>query len=86
MGFVEGDKARNGFHQRIHVTRHGKVYDITDFASRHPGGKDILLKHLGQDVDEVMKNSEIHNHSKAAYSILDKYYIGPECALVEEVN
>ncbi|KAI1370330.1 FMN-dependent dehydrogenase-domain-containing protein [Hypoxylon crocopeplum] len=28
---------------------HGKVYDITSFISKHPGGRSILLKNAGQD-------------------------------------
>ena len=88
MGFVEGDKGRNGLthHQRILVTRHGKVYDVTDFASRHPGGKDLLLKHSGRDVDELMGSADSHVHSKAAYSIMEKYYVGPEGEVREEVE
>jgi predicted heme/steroid binding protein len=28
----------------------GQVYDVTDFASEHPGGKAILLSNAGTDV------------------------------------
>ncbi|KAI1403463.1 FMN-dependent dehydrogenase-domain-containing protein [Hypoxylon fuscum] len=28
---------------------HGKVYDITSFVPKHPGGRSILLKNAGQD-------------------------------------
>lgn len=27
----------------------GKVYDVTEFLSEHPGGSSILLKHAGRD-------------------------------------
>jgi len=27
----------------------GNVYDVTNFQNSHPGGKDILVKHAGQD-------------------------------------
>ena len=88
MGFVETDRAKgqNGFHQRIHVTRGGNVYDVTDFAKRHPGGRELLLKHNGQDIEDIMQSQDSHVHSKAAYTILDKYYVGPESALREEVR
>jgi L-lactate dehydrogenase (cytochrome) len=28
---------------------HGRVYDLTNFLSQHPGGSAILLKHSGSD-------------------------------------
>ncbi|KAI1411304.1 FMN-dependent dehydrogenase-domain-containing protein [Hypoxylon sp. FL1857] len=32
---------------------HGKVYDITTFVPKHPGGRSILLKNAGQDASEA---------------------------------
>lgn len=53
------------------------VYDVTDFATRHPGGVDNLTKHAGDDITDVMSAvSGPHNHSDAAYAILKKYRIG----------
>lgn len=49
---------------------------MTDFVGRHPGGGDILKKHSGEDVTQVMKSHDTHEHSHAAYRILYKYYIG----------
>ncbi|KAI2616339.1 FMN-dependent dehydrogenase-domain-containing protein [Hypoxylon sp. NC1633] len=31
------------------IVLHGKVYDITSFVSKHPGGRSILLQNAGQD-------------------------------------
>ena len=61
---------------RTCVLSNGKVYDVTDFVNRHPGGADILKKHSGEDVTQVMKTHDIHEHSASAYRILDKYFIG----------
>ena len=61
---------------RTCVLSNGKVYDVTDFVARHPGGGDILKKHSGEDVTQVMKTHDSHEHSASAYRILDKYYIG----------
>ncbi|BAM81668.1 similar to fatty acid hydroxylase [Cyanidioschyzon merolae strain 10D] len=57
----------------------GGVYDVTGFLRYHPGGRDVLLKRLGEDVTSVM-NGELkggHEHSSAAYKILQQYYVGP---------
>ncbi|XP_041375848.1 fatty acid 2-hydroxylase-like [Gigantopelta aegis] len=61
---------------RMLVTHDGKVYDITDFADKHPGGRDILLEQEGRDVTETMKRIDPHHHSDGAYAILKEYYVG----------
>lgn len=58
---------------RIRVTRAGKEYNITDFVDRHPGGREVLERHNGQDIEQVMQSSFSHTHSQAAYTILEKY-------------
>lgn len=58
------------------VIHGGKVYNISDFIERHPGGKDILLNNSGQDVTNTMSDEKVHKHSKIAYGWLHKYYIG----------
>jgi len=58
------------------VIHAGKVYDISDFVERHPGGKDILLKNSGKDITRMMTEDHVHKHSKIAYGWLHKYYIG----------
>ena len=61
---------------RLCVVNDGKVYDITDFVSKHPGGREILEEHSGQDVTQAMKTHDSHEHTSTAYKMLDKYYIG----------
>lgn len=53
------------------------MYDVSSFATRHPGGREVLEKYNGQDVEKIMQDSGVHLHSKAAYTILEKYLIGP---------
>lgn len=31
------------------IILHGKVYDVTNFLKEHPGGKNVILAHAGQD-------------------------------------
>lgn len=58
------------------VSREGKVYDVTKFLDDHPGGDDFILKYAGQDIGEVMKDPEEHEHSESAYDMLDEFLIG----------
>ena len=58
------------------VIYEGKVYDITDFISSHPGGDRILLEYSGADITNVLANLRMHVHSQAAYELLSDYYIG----------
>ena len=53
-----------------------KVYDVSEFLERHPGGKDILLAYAGQDVTVLMTQEELHKHTTFAYGWLGKYLIG----------
>jgi 4-hydroxysphinganine ceramide fatty acyl 2-hydroxylase len=60
------------------LSRHGKVYNVSKFINDHPGGDDIILKYAGKDVAGVMagKDGERHEHSDAAYEMLEEYQIG----------
>jgi 4-hydroxysphinganine ceramide fatty acyl 2-hydroxylase len=53
-----------------------KVYNVTEFIQDHPGGDDLILDYAGQDVTQVMKDVLEHDHSDAAYEILEEYLIG----------
>ncbi|VDI02045.1 fatty acid 2-hydroxylase-like [Mytilus galloprovincialis] len=61
--------------ERIVIFESDNVYDVTEFADRHPGGKKYLEEHCGQDVSQLMQKDP-HIHSKAAYSMMKKYCIG----------
>lgn len=37
----------------VWVTINGKVYDLTNFLSRHPGGAKIIMKHAGKDASKL---------------------------------
>uniref|UniRef100_A0A1I8BTW1 Cytochrome b5 heme-binding domain-containing protein n=1 Tax=Meloidogyne hapla TaxID=6305 RepID=A0A1I8BTW1_MELHA len=64
--------------QPLLVSLDGKLFDITEFASRHPGGEKILQIAAGSDVGQFLRGEEellgfIHEHSLAAYDILERY-------------
>ncbi|KAM9983719.1 hypothetical protein ACTFIY_000450 [Dictyostelium cf. discoideum] len=54
----------------------GQVYDITSFIYDHPGGSDILVEHLGEDISDVFIDGQLHEHSLVAYNMLKQYSIG----------
>jgi len=56
----------------------GRVYDVTKFIARHPGGK-ALLEGCGQDATILFLTRPMGSgteHSNRAKSMLDDYYIG----------
>ncbi|KAJ1680218.1 fatty acid alpha-hydroxylase [Spiromyces aspiralis] len=58
------------------VIRRNKVYDLTGFASDHPGGYDWILQYAGHDITDVLRDSDIHPHTVQAYRVLKDFYIG----------
>ncbi|KAK2554715.1 Acyl-lipid (8-3)-desaturase [Acropora cervicornis] len=57
-----------------HVAVRGKVYDVSQFLSRHPGGSDILIMAAGRDVTITFEC--YHAFSDRALKTLNKYYVG----------
>ncbi|KAI9219950.1 fatty acid desaturase-domain-containing protein [Blastocladiella britannica] len=54
------------------VAVRGKVYDVTSFLGRHPGGTDVLLFAAGRDATQVFESY----HQLKVAATLPKYYIG----------
>jgi cytochrome b involved in lipid metabolism len=50
-----------------------RVYNITNYLTKHPGGNKILLQCAGKDCTEYFNNI---NHSQKAQKELENYYIG----------
>lgn len=62
------------------VSLNGKLFDISGFVKKHPGGEKVLLKAAGEDIKRFMDGTERilsvkHQHSEAAYNILQRYSI-----------
>ncbi len=57
----------------------GKVYDVTNFLSSHPGGISAITPYCGKDATSAFQTHGYAggaNHSAYAYSLLPSYYIG----------
>ncbi|KAJ8130624.1 hypothetical protein O1611_g3004 [Lasiodiplodia mahajangana] len=59
-----------------YVTIGNKVYDVTDFLDAHPGGADLILDYAGKDIAQILKDEDSHEHSDAAYEVLDESLVG----------
>ena len=50
----------------------GKVYDVTSYQNKHPGGSYNLLSFCGQDATSAFDSV----HNSRGYSVLNSFYIG----------
>lgn len=61
--------------KRIWVTFKNGVYDITDFVSKHPGAKNILMA-AGGSIEPFWNLYAVHQKNPEVYSLLEEYRIG----------
>lgn len=69
-GWMEGKRIDDNIGPYWRV--HNKLYDLTDFAQRHPGGKEWITMTKGTDVTEAFESSHIN---LTAEKILPKFYV-----------
>ncbi|KAL2006791.1 hypothetical protein VTN00DRAFT_9459 [Thermoascus crustaceus] len=74
--FTQADIESHNTAKSCYVTLGSKVYDVTSFIDDHPGGGDLILEYAGHDVTEIMRDVVSHEHTEAAYEILEEYHIG----------
>lgn len=79
--FTLRDVAKHNTEADLWIVYGHKVYNVTPFVKRHPGGWKILVEHAGEDVTQLMSGMP-HRHSQAAFKMLNDYYIGD----LREVN
>merc|ERR1719253_463736 len=61
------DPSGGDYEGRLLVSHEGVVYDVTEFANHHPGGRDLLLTASGLDLGHFFDNYTVHgNTTKAA--------------------
>jgi 4-hydroxysphinganine ceramide fatty acyl 2-hydroxylase len=58
------------------VTLGRNVYDVTDFVDAHPGGGDLVLEYAGKDIKDILEDQASHEHSQAAYEVLEDSHVG----------
>ncbi|WOL10054.1 cytochrome b5-like [Canna indica] len=51
----------------------GKVYDVTQFLTEHPGGRDVLKSASGKDATADFENA---GHGPDARELMNKFCIG----------
>jgi L-lactate dehydrogenase (cytochrome) len=60
--------------KRVLVVIKDEVYDLTQFASSHPGGSQILWDNTGKKVDEIFERN--HKPGGEALKLIAKYKVG----------
>lgn len=50
-----------------------RVYDITDFLSKHPGGEEILLEYAGRDASLAFQGI---GHGPDMVAVLERHLVG----------
>jgi predicted NAD/FAD-binding protein/cytochrome b involved in lipid metabolism len=61
---------------RLLVTYDAIVYDVTEFAQHHPGGRDLLLTAAGLDLDHFFGNYAVHGLTPKAAQWLAPLAVG----------
>uniref|UniRef100_A0A023GCB0 Putative cytochrome b5 ixodes scapularis cytochrome b5 n=1 Tax=Amblyomma triste TaxID=251400 RepID=A0A023GCB0_AMBTT len=72
------DVCQHCHHNDCWIVIHNRVYDVTNFLNKHPGGEEILWEHAGRDATLAFTGT---GHTLEAVSLLQQYCIG---ILVEE--
>ena len=62
--------------KRILVSYDGIVYDVTEFALAHPGGRELLLTAAGCDLSHFFANYTVHGDSQKAAEWLAPLAVG----------
>ncbi|XP_061825813.1 fatty acid 2-hydroxylase [Nerophis lumbriciformis] len=73
--FTEREVARHCTEDSCWVLLGTRVYDVTAFLRRHPGGQALILGRSGKDVSGEMEGPP-HRHSDNARRWMEQYYIG----------
>jgi cytochrome b involved in lipid metabolism len=61
--------------EKLIIIIDGYRFDVTEFASKHPGGSDIFKEFNGKDATKAFNEVKGHNES-VVLDLLDKFCIG----------
>ncbi|KEG09991.1 cytochrome b-domain protein [Trypanosoma grayi] len=71
--FTRAEVAKHNAKESGWLIIHNEVYDVSEFYDDHPGGRDVLLHHIGGDATESF---DAVNHSRGARMLLQRKKIG----------
>ncbi|RKP19290.1 hypothetical protein ROZALSC1DRAFT_29094 [Rozella allomycis CSF55] len=73
---ITPDETGNYHNPHNILTRiHGKWYDLTEFASKHPGGSTALRLAAGRDATVMFQSQHVFSSNTYMKSVLEKYRI-----------
>lgn len=72
--FTWQDVAEHNSEESAWIAIDGKVYDVTEFVDKHPGGKELLLLSVGREATDLFNS--YHPFTTKPRAVLNKYCIG----------
>jgi cytochrome b involved in lipid metabolism len=71
------DVAQHATAESCWMAIHGKVYNVTAYAPRHPSRPEMLLKYCGKEATQGFDTKDRNRpHSSMATRHLEEFYIG----------
>lgn len=84
VGISVEEFVKHNKREDLWVVIHGKVYDLTNFASVHPGGLGVLMKYAGKDATAFF--SKIHSTDIIDKMLDPSSCLGPILGELESVS
>lgn len=72
--YTTEEVAKHNTEQDAWVIIDGKIYDLSHFAQKHPGGAEVILEHLGTDVSAIFNG--VAKHTPQIKEHLQEHCVG----------